>query len=537
MAPSEAMNDDRWSMLVQGMAEHFGDVTISRGFQYFKQGRVKKLALAGPDRIEAEVDGTKRYRVGIRLDDIASSGCSCPVQRSCKHMAAVLLAYAHMQGRPVHPLMNARSAALPIRQEAKAVSRFDSDRKLKIKELAARIHEANIAVWREMFELNTQPFADMTRNSDYVKRCLGAIFQAKPPLPFGSDRLFKLNAYLFVLERLAEQPANSFADLFSHLGYFTHLAASELHQAAVRLFEERPDPADEPELRPRLEETLDLLRRQMLTESPVRTYFADYYFLFWNWLYPHFCDQDLYREELRRLEAAASGLTEAPLRVLCLVAQSRMHFFLSDDRKAWKLLRTASESGSLPADAVLDLFSRLSRAQDWPRLAAWLTETGPLLDMRQRGVPDRYSEFWNAAVRHVPEAEPRMWEMLELTLPAASRIYEENLRSRGKWREWMDLQLSLGREPLEYRASELQELEKQAPEMLLPFYHQAVERYVLLKNRDGYKAAVKLLKRLSRLYKKLKREARWERFFSAFVERHSRLRALQEELRKGKLIS
>ncbi|MNH35848.1 hypothetical protein D3C79_965770 [compost metagenome] len=71
---------------------------------------------------------------------------------------------------------------------------------------------------------------------------------------------------------------------------------------------------------------------------------------------------------------------------------------------------------------------------------------------------------------------------------------------------------------------------------MLPFYHQAVERFVLEKNRHSYKAAVKLMKRLAKLYKKLKREERWEEFLEVFTSRNSRLRALQEELRKGKLI-
>ncbi|MNT90218.1 hypothetical protein D3C72_2310820 [compost metagenome] len=59
---------------------------------------------------------------------------------------------------------------------------------------------------------------------------------------------------------------------------------------------------------------------------------------------------------------------------------------------------------------------------------------------------------------------------------------------------------------------------------------------MLEKNRHSYKAAVKLMKRLAKLYKKLKREERWEEFLEVFTSRNSRLRALQEELRKGKLI-
>lgn len=35
--------------------------------------------------------------------------------------------------------------------------------------------------------------------------------------------------------------------------------------------------------------------------------------------------------------------------------------------------------------------------------------------------------------------------------------------------------------PADFRVTDLQPLEKNAPELLLPFYHQAVERFVLEK--------------------------------------------------------
>ncbi|MNY43599.1 hypothetical protein D3C86_1785730 [compost metagenome] len=129
-----------------------------------------------------------------------------------------------------------------------------------------------------------------------------------------------------------------------------------------------------------------------------------------------------------------------------------------------------------------------------------------------------------------------MWSTLSAMLPLSGGIYEDKLLDHGKWRDWMDYQLSSGKVPSDFRVSDLQPVEKHAPELLLPFYHQAAERFVLEKNRHSYKAAVKLLKRLAKLYKKMKREERWGEFLDAFTTRHSRLRALQEELRKGKLI-
>jgi hypothetical protein len=45
MMPTYSLDDDQWNMLVQDVAEHFDDVTLNRGFQYYKQGRILKLAL------------------------------------------------------------------------------------------------------------------------------------------------------------------------------------------------------------------------------------------------------------------------------------------------------------------------------------------------------------------------------------------------------------------------------------------------------------------------------------------------------------
>lgn len=56
------------------------------------------------------------------------------------------------------------------------------------------------------------------------------------------------------------------------------------------------------------------------------------------------------------------------------------------------------------------------------------------------------------------------------------------------------------------------------------------------RNRKSYKRAVRYLKKLRTLYKRLKRTDEWDAFIIHIANLHSRLRALQEELRKGKLI-
>jgi len=247
-------------------------------------------------------------------------------------------------------------------------------------------------------------------------------------------------------------------------------------------------------------------------------------------------DKTLFTEELEQLQLLEEMQGALVSRNSWLVARSLMHFQLAEDQAAWDLLRSAADRPDFRPEDVMEFLEPLADAGEWPRLVAWLVEIGDMLKYRRIYKLDNYSQYWDLAVKEVPDAETLMWSTLADMLPSSRDVYDEKLLSYGKYQEWMDYQLAAGREPAGFRVTKLQPLEKNAPEMLLPFYHQAVERYVTEKNRGSYKAAVKLMKRLQKLYKKMKQEERWESFLNAFTVRHSRLRALQEELRKGKLI-
>ena len=82
----------------------------------------------------------------------------------------------------------------------------------------------------------------------------------------------------------------------------------------------------------------------------------------------------------------------------------------------------------------------------------------------------------------------------------------------------------------------LQLVQKEAPERLLPYYHQLVMEAIARKNRKSYKEAVRYLKKLRTIYKKLKRQDTWQQFFDLLMQETKRLRAFQEECQRGKLI-
>lgn len=544
MQPTYAMDDTQWSKLIQNVAYYFDDLTLKRGFQYYKQNRVQPFMMTEPRKINALVEGREDYRVTIDLDSFPRCHCECPVSGPCKHMAAVLLNYAEQQNRSVQVLANAKAASfLPkISNTQSASAGADGKRQQQLKELGSRIPSGTITEWREYFEFCTAPLSQSTRNPEYVNRALSSITKFTPDLPPVTEQLFNLHAHLFLLEKLTKPSGNPSGQttFTSSLGYFTQVAVSELGEAITRLLKETLPLSPEQDQWPRVTDTLSHLRREMLTESRDRARdqppFAFCYDLLWrNWITPNVDGTELYAEEIEQLKVAESKLGASLSRQALLLAESRMYFFLSEDETAWNLLNSATERSGIHPDELMSFLTSLLDASDWSRLVDYLVHIGPLLNSRLYNLKD-YSVCWEEALSHLPDAEPRMWHTLIDMLPLSRELYDEKLLAYEKWQEWMDYQLAIGKEPSDFRVKDLQPLEKNAPEILLPFYHQAAERFVLEKNRHSYKAAVKLLKRLSKLYKKLKREERWELFLDAFTTRHSRLRALQEELRKGKLI-
>ena len=530
--PTYAIDDAQWRNLIQNTAYYFDDLTLKRGFQYYKQGRVHQFSMENPPVMEAVVEGREEYRVEIHLESFSLSRCDCPLQGPCKHMAAVLLNFADWQNRSVPALVNAKAST------GSAVSSNLRNQPSPQQEAATRLPSMKVMEWHDVFGRCIAPLAQQVRNPQYVEAALALIFKIKPPLSSVTEQLFRLHAHLFLLELLTKPARNQSQSFGNFMGYYTHLAVSELQQAIEHSLENPLHLNDEPEQWPRIIDTLAYLRQEMLTETRDPSPFSVCYYSLWShWIIPNMQDKMLFSEELDQLQEFEEKLNSSISRYSWLLAQSWLHFQLSEDENAWSLLQSAAERPDFHPEALMRFLAPLSVANEWPRMVNWLVHIGQLLSHRKFYKLEEYSQYWEKAVTKLPDAEPQMWNTLVEMLPSSRDIYDEKLLTYGKWQEWMDYQLSAGREPANFRVTKLQPLEKHAPETLLPFYHQAVERYVSEKNRGSYKAAVKLLKRLQKLYKRMKQEDRWESFISAFTLRHSRLRALQEELRKGKLNS
>jgi hypothetical protein len=550
------IGDAAWQDLLKNAASSFDDVTLMRGFQYHKQGRVQSVSMPNPQTINAVVTGNETYTQVILLDRLPDSSCTCPVHNSCKHIAAALLEYADMEDRSVQALVNARSAASLSRRAAASSSKQQSPppqhmqqiaHTHKLAELADRFLSLNVKQWHEIYELCAASLEGKVRNHHYVNELLANIASNKPLLPLTTELLFQLNAYFFVMEKLMQPPHNPTYSHGYYNDYFTSQSISDLRSTIMGLFGESLTLFHTPDPDSHAADTLAYIREGMLRRTTINTHYAAAYYQFWkHWVRPAVRAVSAatsapeteqlkrYEAELQALQSQAAKLGSDLATSHYLIARCWMLLYLKQDQAAIALFK---EDSSLPPVHVLNILTTLSEGEEWQRLLLWLVETRSLFADRRREGMIKYFEYWGLITEHLAEAEQPMWDALASMLPYSRHVYEDMLLRRGQWRRWMDYQLTTDSDPMNFRVSDLQPLEKHAPELLLPFYHQAVERYVALKNRAGYKTAVKLMKRLAKLYKKLKQETRFEEFVDGFANRHSRLRALQEELRKGKLIS
>ncbi|MGO4548459.1 hypothetical protein AB4Z29_27085 [Paenibacillus sp. 2TAB23] len=397
------------------------------------------------------------------------------------------------------------------------------------------IHTMNISEWHTVFRSCTAVFSEHIKNLDFVKSALSAIVRVKPELTPQEEHVFDLHAHLHILMLLVNVTPDQASRHGSFIGFHTHTAITEVQELIASSLRQQRAASVEAYCPQLFAESVSIIRGLMLQEAGEKAYFSAIYFGLWrNWTQPGQHGATLYAQELQLLQTAKDKLGFDLSRYPWLTAQAWMLSFLYRDQEALELFTEINSSLKLRPDDLFRVLEAISEEKEWPRLSEWLLRSTPLMTGKRMNSLDIFYQYWDQLIPQHSSAEQHMWEPLFQLSPS---LYEKKLLVHGKWKLWIDYQISLGTDPFEYRVSVFAPIEKNSPELLLPFYHQAVESNVLLKNRGGYKAAVKLLKRLAKLYKKLKEEQRWEAFIDAFASRHSRLRALQEELRKGKLIT
>jgi hypothetical protein len=567
---------------------------LEKGYALFRQGGNVEWVFADDETmIAACQEGAHSFRV--ELDPSAADEpvfCSCG-DRCCRHDLAVFLDVLRVAGKvPEMFVMKCNAAAknqlrreshkevaaadeppaapsASTRQKQAAEAESLSSEPLSPETLAPVVSLAEVRTNKTRSKRGKQAFSQPVFpepeesvaqwRSYFCDRFLKALMHPRPgAYMFGLESELR-GFYYHVVEEMADESRGwpptvrglfvLHAQLYAMEAleqYFTELSfnpsriygmsqlSKELASAASQHIEEILTVINMEEVQIRyneaMKEALELLRLNTFTPTHPHLDWSLLYQTLWGRIFPS--SGEWGAEERSRLEELQSQTSHDGQLSRIRFGLALFDFLDGKDETALAILTAHS---SLPKDRYMYYVNHLYDHQAWSRLLVWLQGLTRFLRRESYLLNHEIFPMWIDAAASQPE-EPGWIEWIKQMLPQSQDIYTIYLIENGDAKQVAHMLLSQGH-PIYYVDRDiLRLLEKTDLRLVLPLYHQDAERYILEKNRQSYKQAVRLLKKLAGFYKKLKEQDRWQLYIGQLAERHSRLRAFQEELRRGKLI-
>lgn len=515
---------NRMAMLVEELQTRFDPETSERGWELFHKGMVRDFGLKQGLYLQAQVLGKASGEVELNLDQFSRSTCSCPGDKYCAHMAAVIFTAYTAHGRP---------ELLLIQLKHKQLTRSRNQKQEKPqREPAGPALPAPgelPSAWHKLFE---QRFFGYTLDHHHtVDTFQEAAWSTL--LPFGERwdpelrRLYSIHVGLFILRRLdAFHHVHQTAYLSSYHEAGSRAAADHCLKRMEELAEDGHGDRIKKAFPSQWDESVRMVRDWSLRGKPGPAPWLDAYRMLWTRLLQSAEDAQKEQRLLEgKLEQAGSHRHKDVL-LHAIASFEALNGRGDDARRRLDGLQTPKF-----ADFAFLLGER-KRLGDWEELLAWLRWLQPNLVRWKQDEFHAYCGFWVEAVKHSGDDEEWL-SVMRMMLPRSYAYYSAYLMKTKRYRAWIDLQLAHGVQPDSLPAAELKAVETAAPELLLPLYHHAVERTILEKTRASYKQAVRQLRSLYMLYRKLEQIGRWDVYLRLLSEQHARLRAFQEELKKG----
>jgi hypothetical protein len=520
---------NRMNYLMKQVQDHYDAVILERGWDYYHKGKVSSVELLGTT-IHALIKGTKTYETVIHLEEFTKSECSCSYDGLCKHIAATFFSLYAPYGRPELLLQQLRQAIL-TRKKPRGTSAAALAKKTT--KTLAPLEEELPQDWHHFFEGKFHGFSISHQNS--IETFFDSALETLPLYAEGWRKslkpLYMLHVVLFMMrkiEQFYQDTKNSYLSHYHENG--CKAAAANCEEKLLKVMSEI-DPATTFNAEPKYwQATLTMLGDMSLQgkDSPIDWLFV-YRYVWWhvvghgNWN----------KKEIKRLDQLLSKQDLLTRRKDTLTI-ARAHFDVLDGHSAIALERLNGLHTQHAADFFLYVRHYYQKG-DWEKVLLWLRWLLPAIERANHEDFRAFCQFW-LDTTHKLDSDAEWVQVMESLLPRSYYYYTAYLLQTKRYRKWIDLQLANRISPLSLYALELRAIEEYDPGLLLPLYHQAAERAILEKNRTSYKTAVRLLKKLNGYYKQLNQEDRWELFVYRLADKFSRLRAFQEELKKGKWI-
>jgi hypothetical protein len=499
---------------------------VQKGMLLYRQGLVNQLKFES-DQVYATVQDVTPVKVRLDLTFFDTSDCSCPNFGICRHRLAVFFAaYAKIasvsewieQWR--EPIKTKTAATKWGVQRAKDIVRANG--------ALAQDYNRWIQAFDESFH------AILTPNKIPNPYVLNELFQvyrrrirASAPLEAEWKLLYELVATVFSFQKIVQ-----LTEELEHpeaKRYFTPLLDELIEDA-----EEFIQKLGIQTMPFAFDEFLTSLRHDSSSLLDRTTTFPVERLMLYRLLWTHLFKKKNWREEeLTKI----AGSTEFEL----IIAEIHLHFLLNRDIEA---LEKIKQLGPTCVPFLLYWLEILTAKRDWSRIKPYVEQ---FVDFSKVYIKDYHSDqqsrhFARAVIQAILPycKEMNQNDLYERALlhllPYSYASYDTFLFEAGDYERWCELQAYIGVDLAWIGKDRVSILASGSPETLVILYHQSIQQQIELKNRQSYREAVRQLKKLRTLYKKLKRVPEWDEFFELLVEKTKRLRAFQEECKRGKLI-
>lgn len=512
---------------------------VQKGLMLYRQGLVTQLHIWN-ETATATVQDVTPVRVQLDLTFLAVSECSCPTEGLCRHQMAVFFsAYARSGAGSVGDWVTTWRE--PIREQTAAAGWGMQTAKDLIK--ANGVLKPDYSRWVHSFEVSFDTLlATKKYTSAFVIPELFGIYErrihASAPVEKEWRLLYELVGIVVSFRKLAmlseqlEHTEDVVKRAYLHL---FHNMMDDVEDLAQKIgVQTTPFAFDE------FIEKLKDDAIELLTASHGLEY--ERIFLY-RLLWVHFFKKKPWREEeLERIRVRGKELQDWENPVPLAVATIHLNLLLQHDELALKLMGQIDDDLFTPY--LVYWIDYLSQLKAWKR-------TGPVIELfvqkvkgylEHLGAYHSCAAFSRNALRSILKycAENDRLDLYERALlamlPYSFADYEYLLFERGQYDRWGELQALAGFDYYDLPKDRVKLVEKERPEVLLAMLHQTAQREIDQKNRASYRLAVRHLKKLRTLYKKLKRVDDWQYFIDQLLERTKRLRAFHEECRRSKLI-
>lgn len=511
------------------LENHFQGHIIDRGFRYFYNGSTSDLTLID-NKCFATVQGSSNYDVHLNLDDLRQSYCNCPYERNCKHMVAVLLELKKFLEDSVNVTFSNTSF------------QFD-DLDLFKKQLTNDLLPYVDQVYKI---LSKQGHFSNEHSSYIVKQFFSELDQTNVT----QKNQFKIIAMTVVIDELLKKAVNYdtyhfrqnrflafFNELINH-GY--HALKAESKACASPFYNWY---------------TAFLFKhiKKMEVQAP-------YDKLITTWL---LCEE----RETRLKEHAASLLTINNKSSFIIKLASLLYLQANDGARSLTLLK--KQKTAFHYSELIDHFLIMEEKNDFVMMKHWFEIFFPFTKPKQGTILGKLYEEMLIETGTEEEKLTIVWKnwLTEPTFKSyQARIQKCSADEKEKVLQYIlpELKLELYRPQIEavffqiVTEEELLEdgvhslltnkkdvpifspeikaflktVTRIKPQLLLPFYHQLVERLVQKKSRIHYEEATIYIKKLKKLYEKLNKQETYKQYTFGLKTRFKTFRAFIQELNK-----